>query len=85
MINPYDLVGKFRQVIDEKWGYIGGAAGEYWTESAQSIAQNKFRNGDADYEAAAKFGRKWIGHRVSDCSGLFHWAFKELGGEMYHG
>jgi hypothetical protein len=28
---------------------------------------------------------KWVGHWVTDCSGLFYWAFKELGGYMYHG
>ena len=32
-----------------------------------------------------KYGSKWIGHMVADCSGLFSWAFKQLGGYMYHG
>jgi cell wall-associated NlpC family hydrolase len=31
------------------------------------------------------YGAKWIGKWVTDCSGLFYWAFKELGGYMYHG
>ena len=31
------------------------------------------------------YGKKWIGHKVADCSGLFSWAFKQLGGYMYHG
>ena len=34
---------------------------------------------------AAMYGSRWIGHYVTDCSGLFYWAFKELGGYMYHG
>lgn len=33
----------------------------------------------------AKYGRQWVGRRVIDCSGLFYWAFKQLGGYMYHG
>ena len=32
-----------------------------------------------------KYGKRWIGHNVADCSGLFTWAFKQLGGYMYHG
>ncbi len=34
---------------------------------------------------AVKYGSKWIGKRVSDCSGLFYWAFSEMGGYIYHG
>jgi cell wall-associated NlpC family hydrolase len=34
---------------------------------------------------AAMYGARWIGRTVTDCSGLFAWAFKELGGYMYHG
>ena len=40
---------------------------------------------DADRANARKYGKKWIGHYVADCSGLFSWAFKQLGGYMYHG
>jgi len=38
-----------------------------------------------DSYTAAMYGAQWIGHWVTDCSGLFYWAFKELGGYMYHG
>jgi len=37
------------------------------------------------YYYSALYGDKWIGRYVTDCSGLFYWAFKELGGYMYHG
>ena len=30
-------------------------------------------------------GNGRIGHRVADCSGLFSWAFRQLGGSIYHG
>ena len=29
--------------------------------------------------------QKWVGKRVADCSGLFYWAFRQLGGTCYHG
>ena len=40
---------------------------------------------DADRAQGRAYGSKWIGHTVADCSGLFSWAFKKLGGYMYHG
>ena len=84
-IKPDDLINLFRQAHSEKWGYIGGKAGQLWTEAAQSAAETAYRNGDMDNEATAKYGRQWVGKRVADCSGLFSWAFKQLGGYMYHG
>ena len=36
-------------------------------------------------ETTVKYGAKWIGKRVADCSGLGYWAFNELGGYIYHG
>ena len=33
----------------------------------------------------AEYGSQWIGKHVIDCSGMFYWAFKQLGGYMYHG
>ena len=41
--------------------------------------------GNSNLKYSAEYGSKWIGHRVADCSGLFVWAFKELGGSIYHG
>lgn len=32
-----------------------------------------------------KYGSRWIGRRVADCSGLFAWAFQDLGGSICHG
>lgn len=84
-IKPNELVALFKKALDDKWGYIGGKAGITWTEAAQSAVEAAYRNGDTDYETAAKFGRKWVGHKVADCSGLFAWAFKQLNGYMYHG
>ena len=70
------VIKLFKQALNEKWGYIWGAAGETWTQAKQDAATR---------DMTVKYGVKWIGKRVADCSGLFSWAFKSLGGYMYHG
>ncbi len=76
MIKAMDIVALFQKALSEKWGYIYGQAGSLWTATRQKAATR---------EQTVKWGSKWIGHYVSDCSGLFSWAFKKLGGYMYHG
>ena len=76
MIQVRDLIAKFQQALADKWGYIWGQRGGVWTKARQEAATR---------EMTVKYGSKWIGKRVADCSGLFAWAFKELGGYMYHG
>lgn len=70
------LVEKCKQPLNEKWGYIWGGRGQVWTQKDQDAATR---------EMTVKYGQKWVGKRVADCSGLLYWAFKELGGYMYHG
>lgn len=82
MIKREDLIGKFRYALDNKWGYIWGTAGVKWTQAKQDALD---KTTDADRAMGRKYGKKWIGHYVADCSGLFTWAFKQLGGYMYHG
>lgn len=76
MIYASDLIAKFQYVFEQKWGYIWGAAGLVWTEEQQKAATRK---------QTIEYGSRWIGKHVVDCSGLFYWAFKQLGGYMYHG
>ena len=76
MINAGDLIEKFRLALSEQWGYIWGKSGQIWTQAAQDKAT------DATIK---QYGQKWVGRHVADCSGLFSWAFKQLGGYMYHG
>lgn len=97
MISTEALIAKFQQALNEDWGYIWGTAGIMWTAAKQqqkvnymiSNYGNNWINSEAAkadvYYSAARYGDKWIGHMVADCSGLFSWAFKELGGYMYHG
>lgn len=70
------LIKLFKQALNEKWGYIWGAAGETWTQAKQDAETR---------DMTVQYGQKWVGKRVADCSGLFSWAFKSLGGYMYHG
>ncbi len=76
MIEAAALVGKFRQALREGWGYIWGQSGGIWTHEKQSAATRSM---------TVRYGSRWIGKRVADCSGLFAWAFRELGGSIYHG
>ena len=82
MISTQALIEKFRQALSDHWGYIWGTAGESWTAAKQKELE---RTTDADRAQGRQYGSKWIGHKVADCSGLFSWAFKQLGGYMYHG
>lgn len=97
MITTKDLIAKFREALDDHWGYIWGTAGIEWTAAkqkqkvdymVQKYGANWQKNADAkedNYYKAALYGDKWIGHRVADCSGLFAWAFRQLGGSIAHG
>lgn len=77
MIRPADLIAKFEYAVANHWGYIYGTRGLFeWTAARQKAATR---------EMTVKYGSRWIGHMVADCSGLFWWAFHELGGYMYHG
>jgi hypothetical protein len=97
MIRASDLVAKFQYALDNRWGYIWGAAGILWTSAKQkqkidymvskygtSWKTNSEAKND-NYYYSAKDGTKWINHYVADCSGLFAWAFKQLGGAIAHG
>lgn len=76
MIKPSDLIDKFQFALNDHWGYIWGQWGAVWTQAKQNAASR---------EMTIKYGSKWIGHRVADCSGLFRWAYSELGEGIAHG
>ena len=96
-ITTVDLIVKFQYAYDNKWGYIINKWHTMWTQEQQNSLVNTMKNKyGANWQNNAKakkdtyyygamYGSKWIGHWVTDCSGLFYWAFKELGGYMYHG
>ena len=76
MIDAKALIALFEQALSEEWGYIWGGRGQEWTKEKQAAAKR---------DMTVKYGAQWIGRRVADCSGLFAWAFDELGGSIYHG
>lgn len=63
-------------MYSDKWGYIPATAGTMWTQAKQDATQNAM---------AKKYGSKWIGHMVADCSGAFVYAYKKYGESIYHG
>lgn len=86
MICAPDLIERFRYALDNAWGYIWGKAGTTWTAEKQRALKRSYEaSGKEELKYSATYGGKWIGHRVADCSGLFAWAFSELGGSIYHG
>ena len=69
-------------------GYIWGQSGATWTQEKQDSLVKKY-NADpvkySDYAGSVKYGKKWIGHRVWDCSGLTMWAAQQNGISYHHG
>lgn len=84
MIKPNDLIKKVKEALDNKWGYIMYMTHEMWSEARQQAYNQKYAN-DSYCDSSKKYGSKWYGHWVTDCSGLIKWAMESLGGKMYHG
>ena len=76
MIQAEDLIAKFQYALENGWGYIWGTSGQVWTQRDQN---------NASREMTVKYGSKWIGRTVADCSGLFRWTYRQLGTDCAHG
>lgn len=76
MISAKAMREAFQQALSEEWGYIWGTRGQTWTQASQNKATRAM---------TVKYGAKWIGRRVADCSGLFVWAYKLYNESIYHG
>lgn len=75
-ITPAQFLEKVMIPYNEGWGYIWGGAGAIWTQEDQDKATR---------EQTVKYGQKWVGKHVVDCSGLPYWAFKKYGISIPHG
>ena len=65
-------------------GYIFGTSGQVWTlDDQERIAKEKA--GDSNYAYSIKYGDKWIGHKVYDCSGLTMRVHAQHGVKLAHG
>lgn len=74
----------------EKWGYIWATSGETWNANKQAELERKYYSDTtkyADFQQAVLYGKKWFGHKVTDCSGLVKWVMKQFGASkgIYHG
>lgn len=75
MISIGDFMAKIRQPLTEGWGYIWGKYGQVWTEAEQKRSTR---------DMTVRYGKKWIGKRVCDCSGLIRYAYTQNGLEINH-
>lgn len=74
---PYkDLITWFQKMLADKWGYIPNTAGIMWTQEKQDKTTN---------DMAKRYGQRWVGHMVADCSGTFVYVYKKYGLSIYHG
>lgn len=71
-----DLYESCKMMLADQWGYIWGASGELWTEKKQKAATR---------EMTVKYGARWIGHRVADCSGVMVYIWRQHGLSIFHG
>lgn len=76
MIPVRDLYAACRTMLADEWGYIWGTAGIRWTKARQDAASDAM---------AKKYGAKWIGHMVADCSGVMVYIWKQHGLTIAHG
>ena len=70
------LYDNCEMMLRDQWGYIWGTAGIEWTEARQKATEN---------EMAQKYGSRWIGHKVADCSGVMVYIWKQYGLKIPHG
>lgn len=84
MIQASELISCFRESLDDGWGYIYGISHEKWSQAKQAAYARDYA-GDLDRQNSVTYGGKWAGHWVTDCSGLFHYWAKVLGGSFPHG
>lgn len=81
MVAVNDWLQKVYIPLQEGWGYIWGTCGQTWTASSK-ISSSAPASSKTN---AAKYGSKWYGKRVTDCSGLLYWAARQLGFSLPHG
>lgn len=70
-----------------KVGYIWGTRFILWTKARQEALVKKYNSDPEkykDYKLGAQIGSKWIGHTVTDCSGLTSGLAEQLGLKGFH-
>ena len=82
MFTGDDLARAAKEVLAKKWGYIFGTAGVKWTAEKQDEID---KTTASKYDSARKYGRKWVGHYVADCSGLVKYLCRQGKVTVPHG
>lgn len=72
-------------MLRDEWGYIWGYAGSMFTEAKYKAICAKYSEDDATYGMAVRYGSRWIGHMVTDCSGVMVYIWKKFNLSIYHG
>lgn len=90
MVTGKQYADKCMEVLDIRpaagYIYACSAKGLVWTAANQKALVEKYnRTGKSELEMSAKYGSKWIGHVVYDCSGLTSGKAAELGLNYHHG
>lgn len=67
--------------LNQQWGYIYGTCGQTWTAELQKAYSQPSKT---NWKKTKQYGSKWIGRRVTDCSGLVRWACLQLGESVAH-
>ena len=70
-------------MLRDKWGYIWGTAGVMCTQAVIDKAANNPHNPNS--ELTEKYGKQWLGHMVTDCSGVMEHIWKKYGLKIPHG
>jgi cell wall-associated NlpC family hydrolase len=77
-----ELAALAKGILPKHWGYIWGKAGVKWTAEMQDEMD---KTTDKKYDSARKYGRKWVGHTVADCSGLVKYICRQFKVTVPHG
>lgn len=85
MIPVQSLYEYLEMMLRDEWGYIYGTAGEMWTEAKQNALRDRYSEDDKNYGASVRYGKKWINHMVTDCSGVMVYIWKQYGLKIPHG
>lgn len=80
-----DVYSACRMMIEQGYGYIFGTSGEEWTSTKQQRLESQHDEDDPNWGGSVKYGRKWIGHFVVDCSGAIVKIWRDHGLKIPHG
>ena len=80
-----DLYKYLDMMLADRWGYIYGTAGIKWTAERQHALEDKYGDDDPNYGMSVRYGSKWIGSMVTDCSGVMVYIWKQFGLSIPHG